>query len=76
MAHHVLTEKHPVDKTCSFLTIYPIEEVYVKSEEALIQREIYWQANLGTLITQGGLNFRKDFNHIMKNRIMYKDWPL
>ena len=60
-------EKHPNDSNCMFLQIVPIEEVWTKQK--LLKRELYWQANLGTLTTGG--NERKDFASITKNRIQY-----
>ena len=50
-----------------FLTIVPIEHVW--NEKKLLERELFWQANLGTLSTGG--NERKDFATVIKNRIQF-----
>ena len=67
VAAHVASEKHPDDPNIMFLTIIPIEQVW--TIEKLLERELYWQANLGTLSTGG--NERKDFASISKNRIQF-----
>ena len=48
-------------------SIVPIEAV--RREEIPLTREVYWQANLGTLVD--GLNCRKDFNIALRQRVTY-----
>ena len=67
MADHVHTNSHPQDPEYNYLYIVAIEDV--RREEQLLSREIYWQANLGSLFT--GLNQRKDLNAALKQRINY-----
>ena len=67
MADHVHTNSHPQDPEYNYLYIVAIEDV--RREEQLLSREIYWQANLGSLFT--GLNQRKDLNAALKQRISY-----
>ena len=67
VAAHVASEKHPDDNNIMFLSIIPIEKVM--AIEKLLERELYWQANLGTLSTGG--NERKDFATIVKKRIQF-----
>ena len=69
-AQHVnSSSSHPKDSNVPFLSICPIEAVK-GGEGQLLRRELYWQANLGSLFT--GLNRRKDLNSCVKNRIHYK----
>jgi hypothetical protein len=67
VAHHVNSIDHPEDPQLRYLYIVPIEKVH--REDRLLSREIYWQANLGTL--QVGLNQRKDLNAALRCRIQY-----
>ena len=67
VADHVGKVLHPKDSELSFLKIIPIE--VVKNTNKLLERELFWQANLGTL--QCGFNERKDFGTILKNRIQF-----
>ena len=67
VAAHVASMKHPVDNNFMFLNIIPIEKVW--KVEKLLERELFWQANLGTLSTGG--NERKDFASVLKNRIQF-----
>lgn len=68
MAHHVHNVEHPDDLTFSFLKIFPVERVH--QEARLLEREIFWQANLGTLIS--GLNERQDWKAALKYRVQYR----
>ena len=68
VAYHVGSLKHSDDSNMSFLKITPIE--IVRNERKLLERELFWQANLGTL--QTGFNERKDFSRILKHRIHYQ----
>ena len=67
VAAHVGGVCHPTDPQLSFITIIPIE--HVEREERLLERELYWMANLGTLETGG--NERVDVGALMKRRIQY-----
>jgi hypothetical protein len=69
VARHVSEIEHPSDNQLPFLTIHMLEEV--ASEDLLTAREIYWQANLGTIFT--GLNSRMELNRMTRtgNRIQY-----
>lgn len=68
MSAHVSNTNHPPDPAVTFMKIFPVESV--KDESDLLDREIYWQANLGTLV--GGLNERKDFKSVLRHRVQYK----
>ena len=68
MVDHVHTTHHPQDPEYGFLYIVAIEAV--RNEDQLLSREIYWQANLGTLFN--GLNQRKDLNTALLQRITYQ----
>lgn len=69
VASHVRGNAHPKDKNLPFLSICPIESV--REEDKLLQRELFWQANLGTLTI--GLNRRKDLNAVIKRRVHYQN---
>ena len=47
LARHVCRIAHPQDKNLPFLTIIPLETVH--QEDRLLEREPFWQANLGTI---------------------------
>ena len=66
---HVLRRQHPEDVDVPFLEIYAVEAV--AREEDLLERELFWQANFGTLFKGSGLNFRKDLNTVLKKRIEF-----
>ena len=66
VAKHVNALPHPQDRNLSFLSIFPIESV--KEERSLLEREIYWQCNTGSVFT--GLNVRTDFKTL--HRVQYK----
>ena len=66
-AKHVAEHDHPQDKEMSFLTITPIE--IVKNINRMMDRELYWQANLGTFFTGG--NLRKDIQTVNKSRVQF-----
>ena len=66
---HVLCLQHPVDVEVPFLEIFAVEAV--EKEEDLLQREVFWQANFGTMFKGFGLNFRKDLNTVLKRRIEF-----
>ena len=70
VAQHVNMTSHPSNREIPFLTICPIEAVS-GGESSLLRRELYWQANLGTLFT--GLNCRKDLNAVLKSRVQYQN---
>lgn len=70
VAHHVNTCPHPKDSEVPFLSICPIEAVK-GGDGQLLRRELFWQANLGSLFM--GLNRRKDFNSCVKERIQYNN---
>ena len=73
VAKHVAEMKHPEDPQFKYLSIHPIEAV--KKEDRLLERETYWQANLGTIFN--GLNQRTDIIHsLQKNEIrtQYEIW--
>ena len=68
VSNHVNNIKtHDTAGDLSFLKIIPIE--HVSNEERLLEREIYWQANLGTFFTGG--NVRKDFHKVSTRRIQF-----
>ena len=69
LTQHVLRLQHPADVEVPFLEIYAVEAV--DKEEDLLQKELFWQANFGTVFKDGGLNFRKDLNTVMKKRIEF-----
>ena len=69
LAQHVLRLQHPADVDMPFLEIYAVEAV--EREEDLLQREIFWQANFGTVFKESGLNFRKDLNTVLKRRVEF-----
>ena len=56
VAEHVTKVAHPDDPDFSFLRIIPIEAVV--RQESLLNREIYWTCNLGTIFK--GMNSRSD----------------
>lgn len=67
VATHCNEKGHPVDPQFLFLNIIPIE--HVRNPKRLLERELYWQANLGTL--RLGSNERKDFHSIVKHRVLF-----
>ena len=67
VAKHTTECKHPEDREFSYLVITPIE--IVKNIDRMAERELYWQANLGTLFTGG--NSRRDIPKARKSRIQY-----
>jgi len=69
VVQHVVEKQHPKDSECSFLQIFPVEAV--KDPTHLLRRELWWQTNVGTLIT--GLNTRNDFQSMLlfRNRILF-----
>ena len=67
LSHHVTHEHHPDDKQLTFLQLFAVEPV--ENPKRLLERELYWQANLGTLAM--GWNERKDFNYVLKNIIQF-----
>ena len=69
LTQHVLRLQHPADVEVPFLEIYAVEAV--DKEEDLLQKELFWQANFGTVFKGGGLNFRKDLNTVMKKTIEF-----
>ena len=69
LTQHVLRLQHPEDVDVPFLEIYAVEAV--EREEDLLQRELFWQANFGTVFKGSGLNFRKDLNTVLKRRIEF-----
>ena len=68
VAAHVKFANHPEDDALSYLVIVAIEQV--ENEGLLLQRELYWQANLGTLINHN--NERNDINSILRHRVQFK----
>ena len=66
-AKHVCEQHHPKDDNMSFFIITPIE--IVKNITRMADRELYWQANLGTIFTGG--NSRRDIQTVRKNRIQF-----
>ena len=69
LTQHVLRLQHPADVDMNFLEIYAVEAV--EREEDLLRREIFWQANFGTMFKGSGLNFRKDLNTVLKRRVEF-----
>ena len=69
LTQHVLRLQHPVGVSVPFLEIVAVEAV--EGEENLLRRELFWQANFGTVFKDSGLNFRKDLNTVLKRRIEY-----
>eukprot|EP00745_Piridium_sociabile_P017617 TRINITY_DN263_c0_g1_i8.p1 TRINITY_DN263_c0_g1~~TRINITY_DN263_c0_g1_i8.p1 ORF type:complete len:903 (+),score=84.50 TRINITY_DN263_c0_g1_i8:125-2833(+) len=69
VAKHIFDIQHPVSKNLEYLEIHAIDSVNKESE--LLQKELFWQANLGTIFK--GLNSRIDLHSMMieKNRIRY-----
>ena len=65
VSNHVTSQPHTCSNDISFLKIIAIE--VVRSEYRLLEREIFWQANLGTFFTGG--NVRKDFHKVSKYRV-------
>ena len=68
VAHHVATSIHPNDANLRFLKIFPVETV--TTEDRLLDRELFWQANLGTVFN--GLNHRRDLEMAKQQRIQYR----
>ena len=69
LTQHVLRQQHPEGVDVPFLEIYAVEAV--GREEDLLRRELFWQANFGTVFKGSGLNFRTDLNTVLKSRIEY-----
>ena len=69
LAKHVTQFPHPCSKQLEYLEIFAVESV--SNEEELLEKELYWQSNFGTLIDQHGLNFRKDLKKSLKYRIQF-----
>ena len=69
LTQHVLRVQHPRDVDVPFLEIFAVEAV--EREEDFLERELYWQANFGTVFKGFGLNFRKDLNTVLKRRIEF-----
>lgn len=67
VAHHVSHTSHPEDTTASFIKIVAIETV--KTETKILERELDWQANLGTIFT--GLNKRVDLVLSTEKRVQF-----
>jgi len=67
LTRHVCEGEHPMGRDPSVLKIFSIE--HVPREERLLERELYWQANLGTLAC--GWNERRDFNSVLRYRVQY-----
>ena len=69
VAKHVTEIQHPVSANFDYLKIHVIDSV--SNESQLLQKELFWQANLGTIFN--GLNSRTDLHTMMvkKNRIVY-----
>ena len=69
VAKHVSDIQHPVNNNLDFLEIHAIDSVSKESD--LLRKELFWQANLGTVFK--GLNSRMDLHSMMieKNRIIF-----
>jgi len=69
VANHVHCVSHPPDPNFAFLKIFAIDCVH--AEHRLLEKEIWWQCNLGSIFV--GLNIRKDFNTMIltKNRTVF-----
>ena len=64
--------KHPEDPQLNFLSIHAVESV--NTEDGLLHRETYWQANFGTMFT--GLNQRTDFGHSLQQNHIRKQYQI
>ena len=66
VSNHFNNFSHPTDNNLSFVIMTPIEKVYDLNK--LLDREYFWQMNLGTIFTGG--NVRDDI-HSLQSRIKY-----
>ena len=69
LAQYVTQFPHPCSKQFEYLDTLAVESV--SNDEELLEKELYWQSNFGSLIDQHGLNFRKHLKKSLKYRIQF-----